>query len=96
MFDRSSQEHVYNVTDYGSLDSRSRTKSGRRSEVPGAGLSKEVFIEPATSGCLKPDYESGALAPLSGSDQAEPPRQKAAQSLPLKSISPRKIKRKRN
>jgi hypothetical protein len=45
-------------------------------EVPGAGLSKEVFIEPATSGFLKPDYESGALAPPSGSDQAEPPRQK--------------------
>ena len=45
-------------------------------KVPGAGLSKvEAFIEPATSGCLKPDYESGAMAPLTGSDQAEPPRQ---------------------
>jgi hypothetical protein len=47
-----------------------------QAEVPGAGLSKEAFIEPATSGSLKPDYESGAVVPLSGSDQAEPPRQK--------------------
>jgi len=43
----------------------------------GRGSRKRSFIEPATSGFLKPDYESGALAPLSGSDQAEPPRQKA-------------------
>ncbi|HVH14156.1 MAG TPA: phosphoglycerate kinase [Candidatus Angelobacter sp.] len=52
---------------------------------------------PGSSGSLQPDYESGALTPPSGSDQAEPPRQKVpAQGLLLKSIGPRKIKRKRN
>ncbi len=56
----------------------------------GGGALEEAFIEPATSGSLKPDYESGAMAPLTGSDQAEPPRQKARAESTAKKHWPKK------
>ncbi len=57
------------ITDNGNLIADVFFRSLRRPEIVHEKL-KNI------PGVIEPDYESGALAPLSGSDQTEPPRQK--------------------
>src|SRR5260370_34174112 len=66
----------------------------KRPEMPGAGVSngRRFFRTRDFRISHHLSYESGAVVPLSGSDQAEPPRQNsrqvsAAKSIPDKSLN---------